>query len=242
MHLTDNPFLLPKAADSGTEIKLVTVASPGEDSATIIFPGQTQASQKAYKYAFEGMNVEAGDQVYAVRISGTWVLIGGSISGEGSEGTTFYPSVSAEGVISWTNDGGKPNPQPVNIKGPTGQHGSSIWTAKASWSTPNYTFNVSDLDGPAGVTPIVGDLILRNYYLFTIDTVGATTVHCTDWANIRGPQGEKGDKGDPGDGLYAFEIKSDGHLYVAYESPEPPGFSINAAGHLIYTFTVSGGS
>lgn len=39
---------------------------------------------------------------------------------DGADGTTFTPSVSAEGIISWTNDGGKENPQSVNIKGPAG--------------------------------------------------------------------------------------------------------------------------
>lgn len=38
------------------------------------------------------------------------------IQGEtGATGTTFTPAVSSAGVISWTNDGGKPNPQPVDI-------------------------------------------------------------------------------------------------------------------------------
>lgn len=40
---------------------------------------------------------------------------------KGDDGTTFYPHVSAEGVLSWTNDGGKPNPAPVNIKGADGK-------------------------------------------------------------------------------------------------------------------------
>lgn len=35
--------------------------------------------------------------------------------GTGVDGTTFYPSVSADGVISWTNDGDKENPNPVNL-------------------------------------------------------------------------------------------------------------------------------
>ena len=33
----------------------------------------------------------------------------------GKDGTTFYPSVSADGIISWENDGGKQNPEPVNL-------------------------------------------------------------------------------------------------------------------------------
>ena len=39
---------------------------------------------------------------------------------DGATGTTFTPSVSEEGVISWTNDGGKQNPTPRNIKGSDG--------------------------------------------------------------------------------------------------------------------------
>lgn len=40
---------------------------------------------------------------------------GGGGGGSGVNGTTFYPNVSADGVISWTNDGGKENPEPVNL-------------------------------------------------------------------------------------------------------------------------------
>jgi hypothetical protein len=36
-------------------------------------------------------------------------------------GATFIPSVSTDGVISWTNDGDLPNPSEVNIRGPKGK-------------------------------------------------------------------------------------------------------------------------
>lgn len=49
--------------------------------------------------------------------------VDGSHGSPGTDGTTFTPAVSAEGVISWTNDGGKTNPQPVNVKGPQGEQG-----------------------------------------------------------------------------------------------------------------------
>ncbi len=42
----------------------------------------------------------------------------------GISGTTFTPSVSSDGTLSWTNDGGKDNPAPVNIKGDTGATGA----------------------------------------------------------------------------------------------------------------------
>lgn len=42
-----------------------------------------------------------------------------------SDGVTFTPFVSNEGVISWTNNGGLENPAPVSIKGPTGATGAT---------------------------------------------------------------------------------------------------------------------
>lgn len=41
--------------------------------------------------------------------------------GTGENGATFIPSVSADGVLSWINDKGLPNPDPVNIKGENGR-------------------------------------------------------------------------------------------------------------------------
>jgi len=41
------------------------------------------------------------------------------------DGATFLPAVSEEGIISWTNDQCKPNPEPRNIKGPKGDTGES---------------------------------------------------------------------------------------------------------------------
>lgn len=49
------------------------------------------------------------------------VFVGGGDGGE--NGATFYPAVSDDGVISWTNNKGLSNPTPVNIKGPAGPAG-----------------------------------------------------------------------------------------------------------------------
>ena len=48
----------------------------------------------------------------------------GTGGGSGESGATFTPSVSSDGVISWTNDKGLSNPTPVNIKGPQGIQGN----------------------------------------------------------------------------------------------------------------------
>lgn len=42
---------------------------------------------------------------------------------DGVDGTTFTPFVSADGTLSWTNNGGLENPDPVNIRGPQGEQG-----------------------------------------------------------------------------------------------------------------------
>jgi hypothetical protein len=44
-------------------------------------------------------------------------------AGSGENGATFTPSVSEDGTLSWTNDKGLPNPDPVNIMGPQGKQG-----------------------------------------------------------------------------------------------------------------------
>lgn len=56
---------------------------------------------------------------------------GGAAGQDGADGATFTPSVSAAGVISWTNNKGLANPTAVNIKGPAGAtpvRGTDYWT------------------------------------------------------------------------------------------------------------------
>ena len=40
-----------------------------------------------------------------------------------------------------------------------------------------------------------------------------------------------------GDGVFALYINADGHLILVYETKEPPQFSLDSRGHLIYTYT-----
>lgn len=56
-------------------------------------------------------------------ISHKWIN-NGSLAGvagaDGKDGITFTPHLSDDSVLSWTNNGGLPNPQPVSIKGKDG--------------------------------------------------------------------------------------------------------------------------
>ena len=47
----------------------------------------------------------------------------GDTGAKGDPGAVFTPSVSSEGVLSWSNDGGLSNPASVNVKGPKGDAG-----------------------------------------------------------------------------------------------------------------------
>ena len=47
----------------------------------------------------------------------------GNQGDKGAVGAHFTPSVSDDGVLSWTNNGELENPQPVNIRGPQGVQG-----------------------------------------------------------------------------------------------------------------------
>ena len=57
-------------------------------------------------------------------VMGGWVNNGPLQGAQGGTGTTFTPHLSADGVLSWTNDGGKENPASVNIKGQAGRDGT----------------------------------------------------------------------------------------------------------------------
>ena len=67
-----------------------------------------------------------------------------NIGSSGDGGATFIPSVSADGVISWTNDKGLPNPKPVNIKGVKGNKGDKGEAGE------------NGKDGADGYTPVKG--------------------------------------------------------------------------------------
>ena len=96
---------------------------------------------------------------------------------KGDTGYTFIPSVSNSGIISWTNDGNLPNPNPVNIKGPQGEPGKDGTDGEdGGYYKPSVSTS--------------GDLS------WTASKSGMPSVSGT---NIKGPQGEPGPQGEQGD-------------------------------------------
>ena len=69
---------------------------------------------------------------------------------DGEDGATFIPYVSESGIISWTNDKGLRNPEPVNIKGEPGKDGINGRDGVDGKDGKN------GADGKDGYTPVKG--------------------------------------------------------------------------------------
>lgn len=75
------------------------------------------------EYTGEG-DVVLLPEIETVQVSGILNIVPLIVSGSGGgDGVVFVPAVSEEGVLSWTNNGGLPNPRPVSIKGKDGEPG-----------------------------------------------------------------------------------------------------------------------
>lgn len=104
-------------------------------------------------------------RTFSAGFSGTTFIHGGQ------NGATFTPAVSADGVLSWTNDRELPNPAPVNIKGADGvgvarvylktigmgDGAPSTYVVELTDSSIGGTISVTNgSKGSAGYTPVAG--------------------------------------------------------------------------------------
>lgn len=53
--------------------------------------------------------------------TGNTLMVGMGVAG--TKGAVYTPHITDDGILSWTNDGGRDNPKPVDIKGPKGDTG-----------------------------------------------------------------------------------------------------------------------
>lgn len=105
-----------------------------------------------------------------------WKSAGSLQGAKGETGAVYTPSVSADGTISWTNNGGLQNPTSVNIKGPKGDTG-------ATGATPNITASATTLAPGSQATVTKG---------------GTAEAPTLTFGIPQGVQGETGPQGNPG--------------------------------------------
>lgn len=107
----------------------------------------------------------------------------------GENGATFTPSVSVDGIISWTNDKGLENPDPVDIKGPQGIQGPQGVPGQDGEQGPQ------GVPGNDGITPniTVGSVTTLDPTQQAIVTRTGTNENPI--FNFGIPQGEPGENG-----------------------------------------------
>lgn len=179
---------------------------------------------------------------------------------KGDAGYVFTPSVSAEGVISWTNDGGLTNPEPVSVRGAQGSPGDDggyyvpgvdgdgnlSWTASRAGMPGVAAANIRGPKGDPGTgLDILGQYeslealqaavaqpeIGDNYYVGTAAPYSIYT-----WTDVGGtPQWLDGGQlqGAPGDdgGYYTPSVDGDGNLtWTASKGGMEPAAGANIKG------------
>ena len=109
-------------------------------------------------------------------------------------GATFTPSVSAEGVLCWTNDAGLEDPGPVSIRGPQGAPGVQGERGPQGLQGPKGDPGEAGIQGPKGEKGDPGEAGAQGPKGEKGDP---------GEAGIQGPKGDKGDPGEPGTVAFA---------------------------------------
>lgn len=138
---------------------------------------------------------------------------GSGTGGTGENGATFTPSVSEDGIISWTNDKGLENPSPINIKGPKGDIGEKGNSGKDGISVSSIiqTTTSSESGGTNIITATLSDGTTSNFNIMNgakgdrgekgdTGQDGYTPIKGVDYFDgEQGPQGIQGEQGIPGE-------------------------------------------
>lgn len=100
--------------------------------------------------------------------------------------------------------------------GADGEDGAYWWFTTQNYTTPNYTFNIADLQGVSGRTPNAGDLILQSAnggaYVFKIDTVSTSTVLCSYLMELSGSTYTEGTGIEIANGTISVKVASASQL------------------------------
>ena len=133
--------------------------------------------------------------------------------GDNGIGVTYTPSVSSSGNISWTNNGGMPNPATTNIKGPQGERGPQGNPGPQGPKGEPGNDGLPGSKGDPGFTPSfsIGNVTtLEPGKQATVTRRGSDALPILDFGI---PKGDRGPAGPGGEG-------SIGYFFTPNVSPE----------------------
>lgn len=132
----------------------------------------------------------------------------------GRDGVTFTPSMSDDGDLSWTNDGGLENPKTVNLMGPQGPQGPKGATGQTGPKGDTGPQGLQGIQGPKGDPGAKGadgspgkqGAAGKNGVTFTPEMNAAGDLSWSNdgglanptTVNLKGDKGDTGAKGDAG--------------------------------------------
>ena len=184
------------------------VGATGQSISSVTISGTYNENSGATNY----YNVSVGSTCI-----GSFSVKNGAVGATGPTGPTGYyftPSVSSDGILSWTNNGSLTNPASINIKGPTGATGQSISSVTISGT---YTAT----SGAA------------NYYKVNVGTtcIGVFSVH-------NGAAGSNGSNGTDGQSISSVNISG---TYTA-ASGAANYYKVNVGTTCVGIFSVQNGA
>lgn len=121
------PKRLQEAIDNGELGGSGGSGTAGKSAYEIAVDNGFVGTETEWLESLKGADGDNGITPHIDSVTKNWHIgtVDTGILAEGTDGTTFTPSVSATGDLSWSNDDGKENPATVNIKGAKGDRGDS---------------------------------------------------------------------------------------------------------------------
>ena len=148
------------------------------------------------------------------------------------KGATFTPSVDSDGNLSWTNDGGLPNPPTVNIKGPSaGYDDSQIRTYIASIPRPNLADNWY-FKNPVNQREVSGTIVTTGYFIDRWILQSGSVTISENGLTLNGTIEQKYEQSF-GDNVLGSILFSDGTIAQGVYNNEDKIFSVTASNKTI---------